>query len=566
MTIEPSPKALADINQDFETRAAQARADEAGLPFVDLLHYPLNPDVLKLVSAADSAMAKAIPFHKNGKSIRLAVVDHQVVGVAEVTNRLTQSGYNSELWLCSQSGFDKVYQAYDSELVTRKTVEMRHDFEEDAGLSFEDQFKGFENLIKTLELVPVTQALNEIQIAAIQAKASDIHLQPYEDRGELRFRMDGLLHTVGDLSAEKAAKIVGQIKYEAGMKANITDVPQDGHISFVANDRKVDLRVSSLPTEFSESIVMRVLDSSRGIKSFTELGFDAHKEQQILGILKKKNGMVLVTGPTGSGKTTTLYAMLKELNTDDRKLVTLEDPIEYHLDNVTQSQVSSRGDYNFANGLKALLRHDPDVMLIGEIRELSTAKLAAEAALTGHVVLSSLHTNSAIGAITRLRNLGLESYNIASSLNGVFAQRLVRKVCPHCAQKKVIDLSQEARVSSALERAAKIDPSLTSHLTFVDSSKTDQMHQKKNQLEVLAAAPDGCEQCARTGFMGQTVIAEVFIIDNAIRTQIEKEVSEVELETFLRENVDQYLDLFEDGIRKALLGETTIEEVYRVAG
>ena len=538
---------LNQINQSFETRAAEARAQDLGLPFVDLLNYPINPDVLKLVPVANSEASQTVLFHKNGKTLRLGVVNPETEETNFMVLALQQQGFQVETWMCSKSGFEKVFSFYGSDLVYRKEVEVRHDFEEDTGLTFENQFKGFENLLKTLELVPVTQALNEIEIAAIQGRASDIHLQPYEDHGDLRLRIDGILHSVGRLSAEKAQKIVMQIKYEAGMRANVSDVPQDGHITFVANQRKIDLRVSSLPTEFGESIVMRVLDSGRGIKSFVELGFDGLKEQKMLEVLKKKNGLVLVTGPTGSGKTTTLYAMLKQLNDPERKLVTLEDPIEYHLDDITQSQVSDQGNYDFSNGLRALLRHDPDVMLIGEIRDLSTAKLAAEASLTGHVVLSSLHTNSAIGAVTRLRNLGLESFNIASSLNAIFAQRLVRRVCPDCGERQSLELSE--KVLDAMERVKIAYPEIPAQ-----------------GGEPMIASEEGCETCSHTGYVGQTVIAEVVFLDHNLRAKVSANDTEMELDRWIKDNDQTFLTLFEDGIRKVMLGETTVEEVYRVAG
>lgn len=557
MDTGANAKNIDQINLSFETRDAEGRAQNAGMPFVDLLHYPLNPDVLKLVSAEWAQKAQLVPFHKNGKSLQLAVVDPKNQYIETVTHGLESEGYQLIVALCSESGFQKVFENYESDLVKRKQVEVRHEFEEGKALDFADRFKGFESLIKTLQMVPVTQALNEIEIAAIQAHASDIHLQPYESHGDLRFRIDGILHTVGEIKAEKLQHIVGQIKYEAGMKANITDVPQDGHIAFMANNRKVDLRVSSLPTEFGESIVMRILDSGRGIKSFTELGFDKVKEDKILNVLLRKNGMVLVTGPTGSGKTTTLYAMLKELNSPEKKLVTLEDPIEYHLDDITQSQVSSHGDYTFANGLKALLRHDPDVMLIGEIRDLTTAKLAAEASLTGHVVLSSLHTNSAIGAITRLRNLGLESFNVASSVNAVFAQRLVRQVCPHCAHSKVVDLRKESVFSAALDRVKLAYPDIVKSLKIVD--------QDPHKIEIVAASESGCAECADTGFIGQTVIAEVVVFDEALQAKLSEDVSELELDKTVRISDPTFLTLLEDGVRKIILGETTLAEVYRVA-
>jgi general secretion pathway protein E len=317
--------------------------------------------------------------------------------------------------------------------------------------------------------------------------------------------------------------------------------------------------VSTLPTEGLESVVMRVLDSRKGLKSFTELGFDQFTVDLITRALKRKSGMLLVTGPTGSGKTTTLYAMLKELNSSEKKLVSLEDPVEYHLEGVTQSPVDENSDYSFSNGLKALLRHDPDVILIGEIREATTAKLASEAALTGHVVLSSLHTNSALGAISRLRNLGLESFNIASAINAVFAQRLVRKVCSHCVKKSWVDLSDHKRVSVLLKTLEAKYPNLKT------SGKTKGQHEGQTGIFLEVPEPSGCEKCSHTGYSGQTAICEALWFTDQLRDAIAKEMGEQGLKELATVQNDS-TSLFGDGLKKVILGETTLDEVYRVAG
>ena len=562
MSIPGKAKSLTpvqDINREFEEREAKSLAEKLHLPYVDLARFPINPEVLQLLSETKAREAKAVPFFHNGFKIKLAAVDPKERAVQRIIHHWENQGYEVEVFVSSWHGFKEILRHYKSKLINRKKIKLRTHFEEDETQTLENQFLKFGDLEEQLKTLQPQEALNEIEIAALQVKASDIHIQPYEDKGVLRFRINGILHDICTLEFEKAKKLVAHIKYVSGMKSNISHIPQDGHISFRANNRDIDLRVSTLPTEFFESVVMRVLDSRKGIKSFSELGFSAVMQERIFEALRHKNGMILVTGPTGSGKTTTLYSMLAELNDSEKKLVTLEDPIEYHLDNVTQSQVDENSDYNFSNGLKAILRHDPDIILIGEIREFSTAKLASEAALTGHIVLSSLHTNSALGAITRLNNLGLEYFNIAASINAIFAQRLVRKICPDCQENISLDLEKYPEVKKSLSRVFQVYPELLERLKkenrYFDDTKS-----------VVVFKPKGCERCSHTGFIDQTVICEVVNFDDEMKLRVSEGHTEIELFSFVRTHQRYYLTLFEDGLRKMLLGETTLDEVYRVAG
>ena len=548
-------QSVAQVNREFEEREAKNNAVKWGLTYIDLEHFPLNPEVLQLLPKSSAEPAGLIPFFRSGFNLRVALTDPQNKAAQKHIEQWKKDRLEVEVSLASKTGFKNVLKYYDSKLINKKTVELKHDFGEEKTRTFEDQSAGFKALAEKLRTLRSQEALNEIQITAVQAHASDVHIQPYENKGLLRFRVDGILHDICSLEIDRAKKIVARIKYDAGMKSNIFHIPQDGHLSFAANNREIDMRISSLPTEFFESIVMRILDSRRGIKSFSDLGFSPYIEEQIHQTLRHKNGMVLVTGPTGSGKTTTLYSMLSELNDTEKKLVTLEDPIEYHLDNVTQSQVSENSDYNFSNGLKALLRHDPDIVLIGEIRDLSTAKLAAEAALTGHVVLSSLHTNSALGAIGRLRNLGLESFNAAGAINAVFAQRLVRNVCPHCTKKESFLLKSHPKIKKALIRVMKLFPDLEKETPTL-----------KNLESFEISVPAGCEKCSHTGYNGQTVLCEMVLFTPELKEKITENQSEMQLENYVRENQKTFLTLFEDGLRKVLLGQTTLEEVYRVVG
>ena len=547
------------INQDFEEKAAQEKADKLGFVYIDLAKFPINPDILSLITLEQARELKVVPYYRNGFELKLAALDPSASGLALLQEKFEGQRINVSWAVCSKRGLDRILSLYHSDILSKKTIELKHDFKENKETNLESQFLSFGDLEVNLAKLPAAESLNEIQIASLKVKTSDIHIQPYESQAVLRFRIDGILHDIAKLKMSRATKLVNYIKYEAGMRSNISHIPQDGSLRFVANDRTIDLRVSTLPTETLESVVMRVLDSRRGLKSFSELGFDDLTEKMINHALSKKSGMLLVTGPTGSGKTTTLYAMLKELNSSERKLVSLEDPVEYHLEGVTQSPVDENSDYSFANGLKALLRHDPDVILIGEIREGTTAKLASEAALTGHVVLSSLHTNSALGAISRLRNLGLESFNIASAINAVFAQRLVRKVCQHCAKKEWVDLKKHKKVSELLKTLEARYPGIKT------SGKTKTEH--NGEIGVFLEIPkiNGCEKCSHTGYNGQTVICETLWFTDELRDAISKEMNEQDLKNLATVQKDS-TSLFGDGLKKVILGETTLDEIYRVAG
>lgn len=547
------------INQNFEEKAAQENAAKLGYDYIDLAKFPINPDILGLIPFDEAFEHQVVPFYRNGFTLKLATPNPEAKGIVLIIEAFESQRFNVSVLVCSERGLDHILSLYHSDLLTKKTVELVHDFKENEAENFESQYLSFGDLENHLKSLPAAEALNEIEISAIKVRASDIHLQPSETQVMLRFRIDGILHDIARLDLPRAQKLVNYIKYEAGVRSNISHIPQDGSLRFQANNRHIDLRVSTLPTETLESVVMRVLDSRRGLKSFSQLGFDNFTVDLINRALRRKSGILLVTGPTGSGKTTTLYTMLKELNSPEKKLVSLEDPIEYHLEGVTQSPVDVNSDYTFANGLKALLRHDPDVILIGEIREATTAKLASEAALTGHVVLSSLHTNSALGAISRLRNLGLESFNIASAINAVFAQRLVRKVCPHCVEKQWIDLSDYPKIEGLLKALELKYPDLKT------SGKTKGQQDGKTGVFLEVPVAKGCEKCSHTGYSGQSAICEVLWFTDELKTAIAKETDEQSLK-ILKTVKNDSTSLFGDGLKKVILGETTLDEIYRVAG
>ncbi|MCF7830591.1 GspE/PulE family protein [Candidatus Gracilibacteria bacterium] len=532
---------LGQINREAEEREAKQKAGKLGLGYVDLAKFPPDFDVLKLVSREIAQEGKLFPLKKVGEVLSLAVINPEAPSTLEALEKLKEKKYELQLFVCSNFGWEQAMSWYDSELMQKEIVRKKTELKEKSNQNLTSKLKDLSELEGKIANMQAESALGEIELAAISTKASDIHFQPVENGVTLRFRVDGILHNVLHLEKEVAHKIVTRIKYEAGVQSNIADVPQDGHLSFQVNERKIDLRVSTLPTPFGESIEMRVLDASRAIKTFTELGFSAGIQKKLTVALQDKNGLILVTGPTGSGKTTTLYSMLATLNNPEKKIVTLEDPIEYQLEGISQSQVNEDKKYNFETGLKSLLRHDPDVVLVGEVRTPETARLAAEAALTGHIVLSSLHTNSAVGVVSRLRNLGLENYNIAPTVNAVFAQRLVRKICPSCNEE--VNLPQDDKFKKALDRLMQVFPDL--------------------KIPTKVKKAKGCEKCSDTGYMGRTAICEAFLLNDEVRKMILEQKSEIDILQFLKEQ-HQFLTLFEDGVLKVLQNETTLDELLRV--
>jgi type IV pilus assembly protein PilB len=542
---------VTQINRDQQEQSAKEKARELGLGYVNLKSQSINLDSLKLFPQEKAEEWGALIFDKIGK--RLFIATSNIEKIEEIKQNFAGNSWDLEFYLSSRIGFEEALEIYKSEYFHKKKVEVKEEINETEQV-LEVHLQDFEKLERTINTMPSESAIAEILLLAVSARASDIHFQPEKDELLLRLRIDGILHNVLKIDQDPAKKIVMGLKYIAGMRSNISDIPQDGSIVKKINNRTVDLRVSTLPTTKNiESVVIRVLDSSRGIKSFSDLGFSEHVEKKILKSLYRKNGIVLVTGPTGSGKTTTLYSMLAELNSPERKLVTLEDPIEYHLEGISQSQVNEDKNFNFETGFKSLLRHDPDVILVGEIRTIKTAKMAFEAALTGHTVVTSLHANSSVGAISRLRNMGVENFNIAPTISAVFSQKLLRKLCPHCKKKKKYDLN-ENNLKNYITRIKKILPKI--EIPFINDSD-------KNFAGFYSAI--GCSNCSNTGFVDQTAVCEAFLITDEIREMILKQKSEGEIKNFLYEKTD-FLSLYEDGLLKVFRGETSIEELNRVAG
>ncbi|WP_227429858.1 type II secretion system ATPase GspE [Psychrobacter sp. I-STPA6b] len=401
-------------------------------------------------------------------------------------------------------------------------------------VSLADSVPETEDLMDQQDDAPIIRLINALLSEAIRLNASDIHIETFEKRLVVRFRVDGELKEIVSPKRQLSPLLVSRIKVMAKLDIAEKRVPQDGRISLRLAGREVDVRVSTLPSNFGERVVMRLLDKQAGRLNMTYLGLSDHDYKELKYLIHRPHGIILVTGPTGSGKTTTLYAALTDLNDQTRNILTAEDPIEFQLDGIGQTQVNNKVDMTFARSLRAMLRQDPDVVMVGEIRDLETAEIAVQASLTGHLVLSTLHTNTAIGAVTRLQDMGVEPFLLSSSLIGVVAQRLVRTLCQHCHTWHTADAVQTE---------------LFAELNMVSDAV------------IQLPKPVGCDKCNQSGFKGRTAIYEVVPIDDNLRQMIHRNSAEYELENYARQKT---ASIRADGLKKVLAGKTTLEEVLRV--
>ncbi len=422
----------------------------------------------------------------------------------------------------SEDEFQEKLEEYISSLTEKIESE-----ETEEGIDFEDILQASDT--------PAVQVLNSTFLKAIRINASDIHFEPFSNKVLIRFRMDGVLHEINEIPPSLYQSVVSRIKVIAKLNVAEKRLPQDGRIKIKIGKKEVDMRVSTLPTSFGERTVIRLLDKSNKILTLEELGLYPDDRKTFEEIIKKPYGLVLVTGPTGSGKSTTLYASLLKLKTPRKNIITVEDPIEYQIDGISQVQVNPKIGLTFAAGLRSILRQDPDIIMVGEIRDLETAEMAVHSSMTGHLVLSTLHTNDAPSSVTRLADMGIESFLIASSLEGVIAQRLVRRICENC--KEEINPSENEK--EFIKKHLHID-------------KDFKLYRGK-----------GCEQCLNTGYKGMIAIYEIMKIDEDFRSLISKTTDSKTIRDYAVKNGMK--TLLQDGLRKAVDGVTTVEEVLSVA-
>lgn len=421
-------------------------------------------------------------------------------------------------------------QYYETDSST--AMQMAEDFSEDMNLAdLIQELPKAEDLLEKQDDAPIIRLLNALLSEAIKEGASDIHIETFEEKILVRFRLDGVLREVLEPQRILAPLITSRIKVMAKLDIAEKRLPQDGRMTLRIGGRAIDVRVSTMPTNHGERIVLRLLDKQNARLDLAKLGMDTHTLDRMQALIAKPHGIILVTGPTGSGKTTTLYAALTALNSNTRNILTVEDPIEFDLPGIGQTQVHHKIDMTFAKGLRAILRQDPDVVMIGEIRDLETAQIAIQASLTGHLVLSTLHTNSAAGAITRLDDMRIEPFLLSSSLIGVVAQRLVRLLCQHCKK------SREATLSEC-------------HILGISKHSPPKIYQ-----------PTGCAKCRQTGYNNRTGVYELIAINDTLRTMIHDQKSEQDIKKYAH---SLFPSIRQDGYRRILAGDTSLEEVLRV--
>lgn len=537
---------IKEIDVREQERATRQRAQDLGLPFISLRGYPISPDVICLITEAEAKDCKAIAFYQSPGGVRVGIVEPQITGLDAILQRLAQKFQGKvDLYLISDDSWQAALKHYDRVV---KVKMVSHDLE--ISQSDVDQFKqritDFQTLDAQIKTGSLTEVFTMILASSINAGSSDIHIEAQEHEIKVRFRIDGVLYDVATLPPERWPKVISRIKLMAKLKMNITTVPQDGRITVAMQDEKIDIRVSTLPTAYGESVVMRLLHSSATALGFDQLGIRGLAYDQLKKEVKRPNGMIITTGPTGSGKTTTLYAILNLLNRPEAKIITLEDPVEYKLAGISQSQIDSSREYTFAKGLRAILRQDPDIVMVGEIRDAETVEIAIQAALTGHLVLSTVHTNSAAGTIPRFMALNARPFLLAPALNAVMAQRLVRRVCDKC----------KTDYTPTEEELAKVKHSL-SEIPEKSGYRVD-----LNALKFYKGT--GCDSCHHLGLKGRMGIYEVMTMNPDIEKIIlSGQISEYNIqEAAVKHGM---ITMVQDGLLKALDGITSLDEVFRVA-
>jgi len=456
---------------------------------------------------------------KAGIDMTALMEARRVIGRAMQVKQVSDNEFDLEL--------EQAYQRNASE-----TQQLMEDIGNEVDLfSIAEELPGTEDLLESEDDAPIIKLINATLSEAIKEGASDIHIETFEKQLVIRFRVDGVLREVLSPNRKLASLLVSRIKVMAQLDIAEKRIPQDGRISLRIAGRAIDVRVSTMPSSYGERVVMRLLDKNNARLNLSDLGMARANEEQFASLLRKPHGIILVTGPTGSGKSTTLYAGLSDINSKDRNILTVEDPVEYELPGIGQTQVNTKVDMTFARGLRAILRQDPDVVMIGEIRDLETAEIAVQASLTGHLVISTLHTNTAAGAITRMEDMGIEPFLLSSSLLAVLSQRLVRTLCDDCKIEYYPDDTEKEMLGWALDDSR--------HLYH----------------------PKGCEKCNYSGYRGRVGIHELLVADETVREQIHNGQGEQAIEKYVRATTPSIRD---DGFAKVIQGRTTLEEVLRV--
>lgn len=511
---------------------------------IDWEHLKISPDIIKIVPYEAAKKYRFVPFEREAKILRVAVVDMDDVEVQNALQFLAEKNQLSvEMIPVSEHDFQAALAGYTGPAYAIQEALETIGEEEKKPINRREEKKD-EDIVTTAE-APVAKIVEVILRNAIEGSASDVHIEPLEDNVRVRYRLDGILHNSLVLPKKIGPAIASRIKILSNLKIDEKRKPQDGRFRITEKGKQIDLRVSTLPVSMGEKVVMRVLDKEKGLLDLEQLGVTGRNYDIIKKSIFEPYGMILITGPTGSGKSTTLYSVLKILNREGVNIITLEDPVEYAIEGINQSQVKPEIGYSFASGLRSILRQDPDIIMVGEIRDTETAELAVHAALTGHVVLATLHTNDSLGAIPRLIDMKVEPFLVASSLRAVVAQRLVRKICSNCREELKITEAVKLEIEKTLSQLTEA-----------------QRNALKLPTELKIYKGKGCSKCNKSGMKGRIGIFEVFYVDEETTDILNEKMDEEKLREISKKQ--GMISMKQDGVLKALHGLTTLEEVERV--
>jgi type IV pilus assembly protein PilB len=536
------------LNREQEELHTQTRAKELGLPYISLTSYPLVKEILSIIPEEFAAKYEIIPYLKIGKDVKIGVTNPENPEMVEFLKQYSRD-LNVVFRMSVVSNTSFLYGISMYERYKKSAFDEVNKQREKKEEIFNIDIKDIKSAAEAAKQASVTKLLDTLLVGAIKLNASDIHIEPAENDFLVRYRVDGVLQDVVSLPVASFKQIISRIKYLSALRMDLNDQPQDGRFSFSGPEElEIDFRVSIMPSAFGESVVMRLLGQEMAILKLDSLGFRPDALAAIREAIYKPHGMILTSGPTGSGKSSTLYAILTELNKPGVKIITLEDPIEYKIKGVEQSQVKPGAGYEFSDGLKASLRQDPDILMVGEIRDGETAEIAVQAALTGHLLLSTIHANSAPAVFARLLEIGVKPFLLSGSINIIMAQRLVRKLCVHCQEQYSPDTETWGTIKNSLSP-------LQTRLAPEIAAKLD-------QDRITLPKAKGCDKCNMTGFSGRQVIIEFLVPNVKTEELISHAASILEFEEESRR--EGMITMEQDGLIKVLEGTTTVEEVWRV--
>lgn len=548
--------ASSETEEKFQKKMGQVKAQEkevetmryaaaVGIPHIDLEKFPVSQAALRQMTKEEAMSLRAVCFFATQDEVRVGALDPESKDVKDLLFRLEERNHaHGALYAISLKSYERMLRLYDTLPVIKpvtKDIEIHMEDLERVQADVND----FRSLNEILQKKTTTDVLTFLLGAGLKLNASDVHIEAEEKGIAVRFRLDGILHDVATLESGVYRQLVSRIKLVSALKINITTTPQDGRFTIKTTAGDVDVRVSTIPTVFGESIVMRLLRQTQGGLTLDGIGVRGDAFDKLKHEIERPNGMIITTGPTGSGKTTTMYAVLQILNQPGVKIITLEDPVEYRMGGINQSQIDPSRDYTFAKGLRSMLRQDPDIAMVGEIRDLETADIAIQASLTGHLILSTIHTNSASGAIPRFLSMGVKPFLLAPALNCVIGQRLVRRLCPTCRKESSLPTDVLSRVETII--------------TTLPEKQKKQIADKPKMFYTAV----GCDDCHGIGYKGRIGIYEIFVMTPIVEQIIlSGQVSEYEIEKIAVK--DGMVTMVQDGILKALDGITSIDEVFRV--